>query len=291
MLFYLDKSTKKYTCPQCTKKTFTPYVYADTKQIIDETRFGRCDRENNCSYHALPDSTTRQDVTPKPNPRTIFILPTADQVRAVVNYDYNSNLHSFLKTINIPMDHCQRWGVFSHKYFPNRTVFLFQRIGDRAVVNWKIFLYLQNGHRNKETNSYSLGSPKFYFDREKENFELKYPMCLYGEHLFTNEKKPVIIVESEKSAFISSHFYPQYDWVACGSNNGLTAISKHKLKVLFDRHPYWLCDSDKAGRDNRSIENLSRNFTQFKTIDLFPEKDDGYDIADSIIDGVLPDIL
>jgi hypothetical protein len=38
--FSLDKSSKKFICPNCNKKTFVYY--------------GRCDREQNCGYHKAP---------------------------------------------------------------------------------------------------------------------------------------------------------------------------------------------------------------------------------------------
>lgn len=292
--FTLGTTSKKYTCPQCGHKTFKVSTYSDTKEPVDETRFGRCERINFCGYMLLPDATQkRENFTPRPEPKYIFILPSQDQIRAVVNYSHDSNFHRFIKIhTTIPMEHLERWGVCTHRYYPDRTVYLFQRIIDRTVINWKIFAYKSDGHRNKEIDSYSLSAPKFYFEKDKLNYEVKYPMCLFGEHLLGPvDNVPVMIVESEKTAVIASYYYPQFKWVSCGAANGLTIVSKHKTNVLRGRTVYWICDSDKAGRQNRSIDNLQKAITSFGIIDLFPEREDGYDLGDSILDGYLPNLI
>ena len=44
-----------------------------------------------------------------------------------------------------------------------------------------------------------------------QDFHLK--QCLYGEHLLTNSSSPVMLVESEKTAVVMSHFSPIiYGW-------------------------------------------------------------------------------
>jgi hypothetical protein len=292
--FTLGTTSKKYTCPQCGQKTFKVSTYVDTKEPVDETRFGRCERVNFCGYILLPGATEqRTNFTPRPDPKYIFILPSQDQIRAVVNFAATSNFHSFIKSnTTIPAEHLELWGVCSHRYYSDRTVYLFQRISDRAIVNWKIFAYKSDGHRNKDIDSYSLSAPKYYFEKDRLSYEVKYPMCLFGEHLLgpVNDT-PVMVVESEKTAVLSSFYYPQYKWVSCGAANGLTVVSKHKTKVLQGRKVYWVCDSDKAGRENRSIDNLQKAITSFDVIDLFPERIDGYDLGDSILDGYLPSLI
>ena len=51
--YSLDKSSKKYVCPNCNKKTFVLYVDTETGNYLT-TDFGRCDREQNCNYHKAP---------------------------------------------------------------------------------------------------------------------------------------------------------------------------------------------------------------------------------------------
>lgn len=56
--YILDKSSRKFPCPVCLKKTFVKYVEAETGEYI-AGNFGKCDREANCSTHILPPLETR----------------------------------------------------------------------------------------------------------------------------------------------------------------------------------------------------------------------------------------
>ena len=51
--YYLDKSSKKHICPNCTKKTFVRYVDNATGNFL-KGDYGRCDRESKCNYHNAP---------------------------------------------------------------------------------------------------------------------------------------------------------------------------------------------------------------------------------------------
>jgi len=51
--YTLDRSSKKFICPACNKKTFVKYIETETKNYID-AEFGKCDRQQNCNYHKAP---------------------------------------------------------------------------------------------------------------------------------------------------------------------------------------------------------------------------------------------
>ena len=51
--YSLDKSSKKFVCPNCSKKTFVLYIDTETGNYLT-TDFGKCDREQNCNYHKAP---------------------------------------------------------------------------------------------------------------------------------------------------------------------------------------------------------------------------------------------
>ena len=51
--YSLDKSSKKYVCPNCNKNTFVYYVDTEKGNYLP-TNYGRCDREQNCNYHKAP---------------------------------------------------------------------------------------------------------------------------------------------------------------------------------------------------------------------------------------------
>lgn len=48
--YSLDRSSKKFICPNCHKKTFVKYVDNDNGNYLSDD-YGRCDRETKCQYH------------------------------------------------------------------------------------------------------------------------------------------------------------------------------------------------------------------------------------------------
>lgn len=57
-----------------------------------------------------------------------------------------------------------------------------------------------------------------------------YYSCLFGEHLLKDNTKPIILVESEKTAIVCSINLPNYTWLAYGGINGLTNQKAEVLK-------------------------------------------------------------
>jgi len=80
----------------------------------------------------------------------------------------------------------------------------------------------------------------------KEENEVFRP-CLFGEHLINvHPHKPIALVESEKTAVISSLYFPQFNWLATGGSGGLKLEKLqpilHKKIVFFpdlDAHDKW----------------------------------------------------
>jgi hypothetical protein len=276
--YRLEKSPKKKgDCPECGHKNKFRYYEDQNGNRIQNA--GKCERINECNYHAKPNQEQIKGIMSagfdrKPEPTVETIFPDKNMLSVIQNYekDHSSNFHKFCISLDIPLNHVQKWGVGTNK---GNTVFIIRNV-DNKMVNTKTFRYLLNGKRDKEINSFSLKQP--------ENKNTKYGMVLFGEHLLDTEKNKIVcVVESEKSAVICSYFFPHFDFVACGAANGLTA---EKLPTLFGRKIYWLADADKAGRENSSIKNLKAYQQNFEVIDLFPDRKDGFDLADAIIEKV-----
>jgi hypothetical protein len=330
--YSLDNSSKKYLCPQCKRKSFVAYVDNETKAPVDPFQFGRCDKENKCGYHITPytdpelAAQAKKDFVPVPDPEVIQIFPDEEIIARITNKTKTciSPLHRYCSSKLIPSDHLLKWGVYSDD---DKTVYIFRNAAQQ-VCNLKWFKYKEDGHRDKEFDSYSLKNPSPPVsgrDRSRAEgpnregpphtppkdgpivFLKKYLMCLFGEHLLDNTKQKIVcVVESEKTAAIASYFYPQFDWVACGSNNGLTDGQNgrpDKISVLKGRKVYWLSDADKASRMDffkkqdgsmeirpSSIRHLEEHKIDFEVVDLFPDRNDGYDICDAILDGTRPEI-
>lgn len=278
--FNLQKHpAKKGTCPNCnTKNSFRYYEGLSLE-------YGICDRVNNCGYHNNPGNlseTNKKDlynmvnatVSKKPETQTKSVYPTNEQLTCLSRH--TSPFHVFCKeALKIPDEHFKLWNIGTRDPF---TEFAYQNIQGR-VVNIVSIEYLTKGNnvkRNKERFPFSL----------KANKGEKYSLCLFGEHLL-QEGKIVCLVESEKTAFIASHFYPQFNWIATGGANKLT---DEKIDVLFNRRILYLNDADRAGKENSTIRKLKAYKLDFEVIDLFPDRNDGYDLADAIIEGLRPEI-
>lgn len=310
--YSLDSSSKKYSCPQCKKKSFVAYLDNETKAPVDQYQFGRCDKENSCGYHLTPytdpelAAQAKKNFVPVPDPEVVQIFPEEDLVKRITDRTRTavSPLHKYCNSKLIPHDHLTRFGVYSDE---EKTVYIFRNEAGK-VCNLKWFRYKDDGHRDKEFDSYSLKNPPHTPPKDgSKEYLKKYMMCLFGEHLLDPTKQKIVcVVESEKTAAISSYFYPQFDWVACGSNNGLTDGQNgrpDKVSVLKGRKVYWLSDADKASRMTffkkqdgsmeirpSSIRHLEEHKIEFDVVDLFPDRNDGYDICDAILDDTRPEI-
>lgn len=293
----------KGTCPGCGQKKVYRFFQDQDGNRLDE-QYGICDRQAKCGHDHRPSGElfTAGPAPDAPAPATL--RPAADMAAALLaqTKDHASNLHRYACTLTIPAEHLEKWAVATDR---DRTVFLHLN-AERQLVNAKWFKYTEDGRRDKLTQPYSFAST----DEEKKN-GARYGFCFYGEHLLRHDDptRPIVVVESEKSAVLASFFYPQFDWVACGAANGIT---DEKIAALYNRPIWWLADADgnapklkdgkpelkngkpvitEGGRRNSSLRKLKAYGQNFVVIDLFPERADGYDIADALRDGVRPDIV
>lgn len=269
---------KKGTCPSCGQKEKFRYYIGLSRA------YGKCERVNNCGYHKMPDKSEivncENNSTPVKKIEVKIVFPDAELCKTSIG-NQASNFHVFCtgEKLNIPSEHIAKWNVGSRLNERTKTIetaYVYQNIHQK-YLNIRYFEYSNHCKRNKAKHPYSLKAP---------DVNSKYSICLYGEHLLSKEKI-ICLVESEKTAVIASYFYPDFDWLATGGKSGLT---DEKISVLFNRAIYYLNDADQAGNKNSTLDKLKAYQLNFHTIDLFPERNDGYDIADAIIDGIQPEI-
>ncbi len=184
-----------------------------------------------------------------------------------------NNFGVYLLNITKDFDILAKYSVgFSYGY----TVFWYR---DKAgnYINAKKIKYCSDGHRDKNSNP-------FFLYKSKDGFS----HCLYNEHFLSSDKsKPVILVESEKSAILANHFYQNYLWLATGGSNNLT---KNKAKALYGRKVFILYDNDDAGYNaaDNAVQTLS-GIVSYANV-LNPQQHfgsaipNGYDIGDFIDD-------
>ena len=135
------------------------------------------------------------------------------------------------------------------------------------------------GKRIKEPCNYINWVHKAF---KMENFNLQ--QCLFGEHLLIDKTKPVAIVESEKTAIISSIYFPQFIWLAFGG----IGFNIDKCNVLKGRTVTLFPDLNGFEKWNNKAKELS-HLANFTVSDLLErkanevERKQGFDFADYLI--------
>lgn len=209
-------------------------------------------------------------VSQEPKPETVRV--DAQQWERTMQC-LNSNFHRHARSLGVTDEHLRKWNVGTDNR--GNTVFGHQSAAGE-LVNLQHVAYLATGSRDKSKQPFYLKNPE----------GKKHGQCLYGIHML-REGVPVIVVESGKTAGLASFFYPQYDFVSTGGASGL---SREKLKALRGKSGYVLHDADKTGRMLSTWKKLHEHGLGFTPVELFPERNDGYDLADALRDGLRPDL-
>lgn len=231
----LRRGGGKMICPLCGQRRFVPYVLAADGQTLAGDEYGRCDRECSCGYHRYPSSIKAPDVAPverKPEAPLIF-YPAAVETDPRTNlFEYTAHLVGTEHALAI-------WKRYHIGKDGARTVF-WQIAIDGTIRAGKSIPYLSNGHRDKSDRfpanwlHKSAAWRSYYTGKELHQ-------CYFGEHLLRGNNKPVIIVESEKTAALMSEFSRRYVWLAGGGSQGLQ--NEEKNEVLKGREVWLLPDN------------------------------------------------
>lgn len=228
--YQLDKSSKKFRCPNCHKKRFVRYINFETGEYLP-IKFGRCDREVNCGYFRkyIPG---RKDLSVRHFHPEIPKLPNYHPYSLVEDSFNTINQNQFVKFLQQKLGEeatqriVQNYRLGNAPFWYDGTIF-WQLDLQMNVHGGKIIRYGQNGRR--------FGKPNWIhsylkYQSKIEGFNLE--QCLFGLHLAKESDKPIAIVESEKTACVMSECYPEYLWMATGSLNGL---NRRKLLPIRDR--------------------------------------------------------
>lgn len=299
--FHLQRYSygSKISCPKCGKnRCFVRYVDEDGIVRFPDT-VGKCDHENSCGYHYTPREyfhdnpnilqTGQQEFTKQYRPVVKIstpVLPTFISLEIVEKSltDYNRNpLYRYM---------C---GVFGEaettRLFSQYKVGTSRKWGGSAVY-WqidisgkvrtgKIMLYdPTTGHRVKEPHAYVGWA---HSELRLTNFHLR--QCLFGEYLLnTSDTAPVMLVESEKTAIIMSHFIPDYIWLATGGKNG--CFNSEAMQVLRGRDVTLVPDLRATGLWKEKMPMLFGIYKSVSVSDMLEQiateeqRNQGLDIAD-----------
>ncbi|HLV38268.1 DUF6371 domain-containing protein [Xanthomarina sp.] len=279
--YHLDKSSKKFPCPQCQKRTFVRYVDTESKQYLED-RIGRCDRESKCAYHLSPKGNM-----PITGPSVEYKSeePTFHDQNIIEKFGKNymdNNFIRYLLTIFDPVDVREvilKYLIGTSNHWRGSTVF-YQIDEKNDIHAGKVMLYdKKTGKRVKKPFSFVT-----WLHRVLRIKDFVLQQCLFGLHRLTDECeiKTIIIVESEKTAIVMSVFRRDIIWMATGSKSNFKA---ELLKPLKGREIIAYPDKTEYENWNKTAKHLRNEGFNIKCSKLMEENglEDGDDLVDFII--------
>ena len=243
--YSLDKSSKKFVCPKCYKKTFVLFIETETNNYLSDA-YGRCDRQSNCGYFNTPKGEQKNtfEVINRPPPE-----PSFHEFSLVTNsIKHQNNFIQFLKTLFTETEvneAIQKYYIGTSKHWNGATIF-WQIDNLEKVRHGKIMLFNpETGKRVKNKEGKGLINSVRSVLKLKD-FNLN--QCLFGLQLINKTyQKTIALVEGEKTAVLMSLFKPQYTWLATGGKSGLKhdflkPIKEYKIIAFPDKSEYndWL---------------------------------------------------
>lgn len=215
------KRSRVKHCP-CGKSNrdgkFVPYAGHDDK--------GFC---HSCEKKFLPDREQEiKRFVPKPEVPTSFIH--IDTFKSSLSgYEKNTFVLFLHETFGPELTNLVVARYFIGSTKKGATIF-WQIDTSGKIRSGKIIQYDTTGHRSKDVSPIWV-----HTELRLSHYNLK--QSLFGAHLLKGNSKAVAIVESEKTACISSLYFPEFLWLACGGIDGLktekmTALKGHSV-ILF----------------------------------------------------------
>lgn len=290
---YKGKNTR-FNCPGCNQREFVRYIDTETGKHMAPT-VGKCNRIDNCGYHYTPKQYFQDNnfdtpqVTPynkinivTPQQKPASFIPVEIFKASLTNHEPNHFIKFLIGLFGVEITGrlVSNYFIGNSTHWPDATIF-WQIDSKGKIRTGKIMLYNPTtGKRVKEPYNHITWVHK---DLKQPEFELS--QCFFGEHLLRDKIKPVAICESEKTAIISSVYFPKLIWLAAGSLEGLNA---EKCKVLQRRKVILFPDLNGFEKWNIKAKELS-HLAMFPVSDLLErkateaEKEQGFDLADYLI--------
>lgn len=288
----------RFICPRCKdkEKTFTKYINTHTNQYISD-EVGKCSREIKCGYHCSPSQYFSQSGlasvgydSRKPWKRESKVrhssfsvisskVFTDSLVKGKANYFLDFLIERFgEENVNQAID---KYHIGTSKKWQGATVF-WQVDFEGKVRTGKIMLYDVNTGKRVKNNGAKVSW--VHSELGLKDFELR--QCFFGEHLLTDEKKVVAIVEAEKTAVVGSLFWSQFIWIATG---GIQNFKLENCKHLSGRDVIVFPDLGGYEKWSQKMNSFS-TIANFKISDFLEkhatiaEKEKGLDLADYLLE-------
>ena len=280
--YILEKSSKKFDCPDCSKKRLVRFIDTVTGDYLPD-QYGRCDREANCSYYLNPytdgyanmirkqergeySENGKPPQTPlRPKPKPIFI-PVEVLQQTLKGYDQNVFIKNLLSRVPFPFESKDIEIIISLYYLGTVcngyrkgaiTLPFIDKAGNVRAVQVKQF----------DQANHTTGTDFLHSIIEKHHKERKRPLpewleayqmydlkvsCLFGEHLLSKySSNPVALVEAPKTAIYGTLYFGFPDlsenllWLAVYN---LSSLNFNKCQALQGRDVYLFPDLSKNGK-------------------------------------------
>ncbi|RKD90421.1 DUF6371 domain-containing protein [Mangrovibacterium diazotrophicum] len=316
--YILDKSSRKFICPDCGKKRFVRYVDIETGNYLPE-KYGRCDKGD--GHHFLDPysdgyaqecsrSDNKDDWKP-PKPKPASTIPVYFDFetfkKTLKGYEQNTFIQNLMGRIAYPFDvdemtkvvELYRLGTITKGYRAGAVTFPFIDItGNVRAIQVKQF----------DESNHTTGTDFLHSIIEKDCIRNNQPLpdwlkaykaqekrisCLFGEHLLGHKASgPVALVEAPKTAIYGALYFPKITWLAVYNKS---SFSIDKLKVLAGRSVYVFPDLSRDGSTFAEWQAKAEQYqeqlpgTRFIFSDLLEkfapkqDKENGNDIADYLI--------
>lgn len=301
---YKGKTTR-HTCPECGQKdSFTLYLDGDTHQPI-HPKVGICNRAIKCGYHYPPKQFYQDNPSYPVETRhassnnmlpSFTKLPTSPQPPGEIPFSfveksasYSSNFIRFLCEFMTEKQMKYMGDNYALGATKHKEVIFWQIDTKGCVRTGKIMQYNpETGRRVKHQS----GAINWVHNKLKmsgalpEDFNLR--QCFFGEHLLKiYPDATVCIVESEKSALISSAVFTDCIWLATG---GLTNFTVDKCQILRGRTVILYPDLNAYDKWNKIASQIRNSIeidisvsSMLENIATQEAKAQGLDVADFMI--------
>ncbi len=286
--------TSRFTCPSCNKnQQFTRYIDIETNTYLSN-EVGKCNRIDECGYHftpkqyyeknglTTPHTINRPRIESNPKPISFIIKKIFKETLAA--YDENCFIQYLYSIFDASIidELIKEYRIGTSKVWNGGTTIFWQVDKKGRIRTGKLIKYNPlTGKRMKEPFIHMNWVHSILKIKE---FNLK--QCFFGLHLIDKyPNKTIGIVESEKTAIISSVYFPKLVWLASGGADG---INKEKVKDLAGRKVILFPDTSAESIILKKWEQKANefdfeisSFTEEYAIDK--QLKSGLDIADLII--------
>ncbi|GAL64849.1 DUF6371 domain-containing protein [Algibacter lectus] len=276
--YTLDKSSKKFVCPNCGKQKLVRYIEVETNNYLDAL-MGRCDRESSCGYHLTPKGNTIVEV----KHHNIIQQEPSCHVDGVLkafgdNHKNNNFINFLLRNFSTAdvIHAIKKYFIGASDQWHGSTIF-WQVDEQMNVCAGKVMLYNENtGSRVKKPYPHINWMHKVL---KIPNFVLQ--QCLFGLHNLCDYEKgsTICLVESEKTAVIMSIMFSGFLWLATGSKSNLKSSLLQPLKgykiIVFP-------DKTEFENWNTKVKALEKEGFLISCSNLLENRDleDGSDLVD-----------